>query len=490
MIDFHTLKTIIKRELRDSIRDWRIMMPVLLLTSLFPFLMNFTAAAIFDFLENYSATLIGERLIPFGVMIVGFFPITFSLVIALEAFVGEKERNSLEALLATPASDLELYLGKLIASLILPLIASYVGIAVYLVFVSQADFVELPQILLFQIVLLTTLKGLGMVSGAVIVSSHTTSVRAANLLASFIIIPAALLVQIEAVFMFFGSYEALWYIALGLIVVNIILVRAGMRTFNREVILSREMDTLNPKAIARKAIRFWRALPTEARIAARTSQALPNWSLSRFYRVELRQLLQQSRLPIAVSLLMMIASFIFGWGFAYRYPLPPDFINFDELVGNVSRDSFVQASQGWSVLPNFDAFSIFWHNLRASILAVTFGLFSFGSLSLLLIGLPMALVGFLAGQAGGAGTSAGLFLATFILPHGIIELPATMLATAFALRIGAALISPPEPLTVGEAMLLTVGDFFKILLFVVTPMLLLSSLIEVYITPEIIMMVY
>jgi uncharacterized membrane protein SpoIIM required for sporulation len=65
-----------------------------------------------------------------------------------------------------------------------------------------------------------------------------------------------------------------------------------------------------------------------------------------------------------------------------------------------------------------------------------------------------------------------------------------MLATAFALRIGAALISPPEPLTVGEAMLLTVGDFFKILLFVVTPMLLISSLIEVYITPEIIMMVY
>ena len=54
-------------------------------------------------------------------MIVGFFPITVSLVIALESFVGEKERRSIEPLLSSPLEDWQLYLGKLLASLVLPM---------------------------------------------------------------------------------------------------------------------------------------------------------------------------------------------------------------------------------------------------------------------------------------------------------------------------------------------------------------------------------
>ena len=75
---------------------------------------------------------VGERLMPFLMMIVGFFPISFSLVIALETFVGEKERHSLEPLLATPLTNAELYWGKTLAAMIPPLVASYVGLGVYL----------------------------------------------------------------------------------------------------------------------------------------------------------------------------------------------------------------------------------------------------------------------------------------------------------------------------------------------------------------------
>jgi hypothetical protein len=87
--DLKTVLTIIHREVLDSLRDWRIVTPTLVLTTLFPFIMNFTSGVMFSFLSEYNATLIGERLIPFGMMVVGFFPITFSLVIALESFVGE-----------------------------------------------------------------------------------------------------------------------------------------------------------------------------------------------------------------------------------------------------------------------------------------------------------------------------------------------------------------------------------------------------------------
>jgi len=93
------------REVRDQFRDWRIIFPITALTLFFPFLMNFTAQEMLKFVEKYGASIIAERLVPFLLMIVGFFPISASLVIALESFVGEKERGSIEPLLNTPLKD-------------------------------------------------------------------------------------------------------------------------------------------------------------------------------------------------------------------------------------------------------------------------------------------------------------------------------------------------------------------------------------------------
>mgnify|MGYP006961836296 FL=1 len=91
------------RETRDQFRDWRIIFPAVALTIFFPFLMNFTAQQMLGFVQKYGATIIGERLVPFLLMITGFFPISVSLVIALESFVGEKERGTLETLLTLRA---------------------------------------------------------------------------------------------------------------------------------------------------------------------------------------------------------------------------------------------------------------------------------------------------------------------------------------------------------------------------------------------------
>ena len=45
-------------------------------------------------------------------------PLMVSNVIASDSFAGEKERKTIEALLATPLSDSELFLGKILASFI------------------------------------------------------------------------------------------------------------------------------------------------------------------------------------------------------------------------------------------------------------------------------------------------------------------------------------------------------------------------------------
>src|SRR5713101_4867567 len=151
---------ITRREMRDQLRDWRIIAPVIVLTLFFPLLMNFTAGQAVSFVERYGAPVIGQRLIPFLLMVVGFFPISVSLVIALESFVGEKERHSLEPLLSSPLTDTQLYVGKMFAAMVPPLFASYLGITVYLVGLSLTIGWHADLTLLIQILLLTTIQAL------------------------------------------------------------------------------------------------------------------------------------------------------------------------------------------------------------------------------------------------------------------------------------------------------------------------------------------
>ncbi|MFZ0547547.1 MAG: ABC transporter permease subunit, partial [Candidatus Promineifilaceae bacterium] len=196
--DLQMALIVTRREVRDSFRDWRIIIPIVILTLVFPAIANFTASWLLNFTEQFGAELISERLVPFLLLVVGFFPMSFSLVIALETFVGEKERKSLEPLLATPLTNRQLYLGKMLAAIIPPMSTSYLGIAVYLVGLVLTIGWVVSAELFIQIILLSTIQGVIMVAGAVIVSSQTTSVRAANLLASFIIVPIAMLLQFEA----------------------------------------------------------------------------------------------------------------------------------------------------------------------------------------------------------------------------------------------------------------------------------------------------
>ncbi len=44
-----------RREIRDQFRDWRIITPIIVLTVLFPGLMNFTAQQAIQFVQRYGA---------------------------------------------------------------------------------------------------------------------------------------------------------------------------------------------------------------------------------------------------------------------------------------------------------------------------------------------------------------------------------------------------------------------------------------------------
>jgi uncharacterized membrane protein SpoIIM required for sporulation len=335
---------------------------------------------------------------------------------------------------------------------------------------------DVPSWMLIQIGLLTGLEALLMVAGAVVVSSHTTSVRAANLLASFIIIPMTLLVQAESALLLNNRADLLWHIMAGLVVANLIVGRMGVRLFNREEILSREMDELNLRGLART---FW-GFATEGR---------GRFSIIRFYRRDIFTLLARNELSIVVTTLVMLGGMLFGALFALQYPLPAAMLGLNNLDPDAFRRS-LQDMPSVGLLPNFSTRAIFTNNVRSLAGAGLLGLFSFGSLALILLLIPMAIIGFFAGEIWTMGANPLQFLAAFILPHGIFELPAAVLATALALQMGASLISPRANLTAGQSLLAAIADFLRAFVFVVVPILLVAAYVEANITPEVVIWLY
>lgn len=474
------------RELRDYLRDWRILFPIFALTLLFPLLMRFVTGYLeSSFYERWGAEGVTTRLLPLMILLVGFVPVSISLVIALEAFVGEKERMSLEPLLATPLSDLQLYLGKTVAALTLPIMAGTVGIAFYLL-IMPIEARPTPLTLL-QVFLLTVGKALVMVSAAVIVSSQTTSVRAANLLASFIIIPVSLLIQQESLILLQSGNQALWYILLFLLVANVMLVRMGIRLFNREELLGREIDELNLYNVWRI---FRRHFVWERWFFGRPPERLPRllrWlsTWTGLYLRDIPRVLARSHLALALVLISLVGAVGVGGELAVRFRLPAESIPLDQITEETFRQA---AAISW--LPALTVQGILGNNIRSLALAAILGTFSFGSLAIILLMAPVAIIAYAAFQVAWAGYDPLTFLLTFVMPHGVLEMPAAIIATALAVRLGATLTAPPRGMTVGEGWMQALADFVKLFLAVVVPLLALAAAVETSLTPAIVLAVY
>ena len=460
-----------RREVRDSLRDWRIMVPIFLLTLIFPLLANVITRIFTGYFENNGAEDLLPALLPLMPMIVGFFPVSISLVIALETFVGEKERLSLEPLLSTPLTNLELYLGKSLAAMLPPLLASYTGIAIYVSgLVLGSTQWRPPAMLIVQIMVLTTVQALVMVTGAVVISSQTTSTRAANLLASFIIIPVSMLVMLEGTIMVQPHQRyLLWYIAAGVGVTIVLLVRMGARIFNREELLGRTLDQLNVRWVARV---FWQQF--RGPIGER-------FNVVQWYRLSVFPAVRSLRRPAMVVLVCLAIAVLAGLIAAQLWPVP-----LEQFKAN--DQTLLDNLQSWFELgqdnPNLVAMAA-GQNLRVLTAATLLGMFTFGVMAIVLVIAPFGILGFIIGQVVGSGLSPLPFILA-VIPHGVIEIPAIMLAGAAALRLGSIITRPPEGQTVGEAWLHALADTVKIGVGLVLPMILVAAVLEVTFTPRVV----
>jgi len=481
------IRTITQREISDTLTDWRILIPMFILSFVLPEVLISGA--------NFAVRFVGDsntisRLVPFVMLLVGFIPASFSLITALETFVGERERNSLEALLSMPISDNQLYLGKLVSSLLPPLLSSYTAMIVF-AFSLRFGYPDLFfQGLTFEYLVLgfvlITFKAIVMVASAVIISSHTTSVRAANLLASFVLLPTAAVVQLEAILIISrgpNSRSVLWLTALLLCVMAVALIRTGMGAFNREEILSREHEQLNLRQVGRT----WRTFFREYRRAgvAPSQYSGAAFSFGRFYRRELPALLRDYRLPLLVALIAAGGGLLGGGyvGSNYKVRL------LDNYLANVGSTPASSLGLGLAIAAN---------NIRVALFSNIFSLFVFGAFAFLVPAVAFAQIGFVASalnERGGNWLAMGAnsplqFLLAYVLPHGIIERPVAILSAAMGIRVGVALMSPPKGFTVGQNILWSLAQFAKVWLFVLIPLFLIAGLIEGLVTPLIVHALY
>jgi uncharacterized membrane protein SpoIIM required for sporulation len=452
------------RELRDQMRDWRIVFPMIALTLILPFLADLGAQAAINFTTKYGTPLIAARLVPFLLMVVGYFPITVSLVIALESFVGEKERGTIEPLLSSPLKDWQLFMGKLLAGTIAPLFTSYLGITVYMIglYFQRIPFPDANR--MAQTLILTAVQAFLMVTGAILISTQATSVRASNLMASFIVIPMALLIQGESVMLFWGNDKALWLAVAGVSVLGLLLVRVGVAHFQREALLGREIDVLNLRWIVRT---FWLGFKGNAK-------SFPAW-----FREEVWGTVRKQAVAIWMTLGLGIAAAMAGYLWVT--------LNADRVVGAFHSGILAGVLNSGTSVPFANiviSFPMIWgHNLRAVVIILVLGLFSFGVLGTLIFLLNTGVIGLVLALEGALGISPVKLAIFGILPHGIFEIPALILSSAAVLYIGIALVTPRSQLTLGEVLIDAIADWAKIGVGLVLPLLTIAAILETWVTP-------
>jgi len=87
-------------------------------------------------MESMVIVMLGIMLAPMFLIL----PLMYSTTIAAESFAGERERKTMEALLYTPASDADLFLGKMTASAIPSIGITWLGFILYTLILNLVPF--------------------------------------------------------------------------------------------------------------------------------------------------------------------------------------------------------------------------------------------------------------------------------------------------------------------------------------------------------------
>jgi len=167
-------------------------------------------------------------------------PIFLPILLAAQSIGGERERRTLEPLLATRVSTLSIILGKSVAALVPALGITWVAAALFCAGIDAVvgRFLLPDAAWLFGTLLLSPLLALFGNAMAVVVSARVLDPRAAQNLAATTVLPllGLLVVQLAGRIALGPRFYAV--LALGVALADVALVFAAVRLFDRERLLT------------------------------------------------------------------------------------------------------------------------------------------------------------------------------------------------------------------------------------------------------------
>jgi uncharacterized membrane protein SpoIIM required for sporulation len=194
-------------------------------------------------------------------------------------------------------------------------------------------------------------------------------------------------------------------------------------------------------------------------------------------------MVKELRWALLLVLVISIGAVFVGISQADVFPIPAEVLDF----GNLER-GFVTGVDEFGTIRFYSVQGmgvIFLHNLRAIVLNSLLGIFSFGVLGVITLVLPFSMIGYFSAIVGQIDLSPGVFLTGFVLPHGVVEIPAILLTGALIIRLGITLVTPNKEYTIGEAWIRSFADWTRVIIFLVVPLLIAASFLEVFITPRV-----
>ena len=175
-------------------------------------------------------------------------PIMVSSVIASDSFAGEKERKTIEALLATPLLDSELFLGKVLVSLVPSMIATVGSFLVYCTTVNLVSIrvlsgnALLPNLVWAVLVFgFAPMMATACIGLTVTVSAWVKGFREAQQISVLLVFPVVSLMFGQLLGLFVLEPRMVGALTGLFALLDLLIFYYGITTFNRETILSRHV---------------------------------------------------------------------------------------------------------------------------------------------------------------------------------------------------------------------------------------------------------
>ncbi len=172
-------------------------------------------------------------------------PLIIPINIAAYSVVGEKTTRSLEPLLATPITTIELLIGKNLAAVIPAVLATWAGFILFIIgawiIVRSPDVISalLDPMWWIAIIVVGPLLAILAVNFSLMVSSRVNEPRVAEQLSALVILPVLALFFAQIAGLIIVNRQIVLLLCLILLILDIVMVYLAVRLFHRETILTR-----------------------------------------------------------------------------------------------------------------------------------------------------------------------------------------------------------------------------------------------------------